>query len=97
MSARTDGKKRADYIRGEERAWFPVLDARSELGLTHLFVERGVEPGVAYRMASFVRAHRELVDDGFDQSTRARIRSRLRALGPPTRAEELPSRIAIPG
>jgi hypothetical protein len=97
MTARHDGRKRADYVRDEERAWFPVLERTDTWGLTQLFVHRGLEAGIAYRTARFIEAHRDLVDDGLVQTSRSRIRARLRAMGPPTREDELPSRIAIPG
>jgi len=97
MTARHDGRKRADYIRDEERAWFPVLEQIDAWGLTQLFVGRGLEAGIAYRTARFVEAHRDLVDDGLVQTSRSRIRARLRSIGPPTREDRLPSRIAIPG
>ncbi len=97
MTARHDGRKRADYVRDEERAWFPVLEQIGPWGLTELFVSRGFEPGVAYRIARFIAAHHDLIDDGFAQPTRARIRDRLGRFGPPSREDRLPSRIAIPG
>ncbi len=97
MTARHDGRKRADYIRAEERAWFPVLEQIGRWALTELLIARGMGPGSAYRAAKFIEAHRDLVDDGLTQQRRPQIRAQLREIGPPSREDRLPSRIAIPG
>jgi hypothetical protein len=98
MTARHDGRKRADYVRDEERAWFPVLERLGRWGLTELLIDRGMAPGSAYRAAKFIEAHQALVDDGLTQQRRPQIRAQLRSIGPPHDRDRLGSAsIAIPG
>jgi hypothetical protein len=69
------------YVQPIEAAWFPLLEEAGVEGVCDRLVELGVSPGLAPRIAFFIRAHHNGVDDGLHRNSRGNYRRQLRDLG----------------